>query len=83
VPPPRRRRRRHAFRAGQRRDRGRAVCDCLVCGERIQAASSPYNWQVSSSSAFSTVIPAKLEQRRHTGRGQRLANGTYFWRVQA
>ncbi|MBZ5523286.1 MAG: hypothetical protein LAP21_13700 [Acidobacteriia bacterium] len=41
-----------------------------------------YNWQVSSSSTFSTVIAQNSTNGQTQDTVSGLANGTYFWRVQ-
>ncbi|HET6853859.1 MAG TPA: hypothetical protein VFH46_16270 [Pyrinomonadaceae bacterium] len=42
-----------------------------------------YNWQVSSSSAFTTVLLQNSTNGATQDSVSGLANGTYFWRVQA
>jgi len=42
-----------------------------------------YNWQVSTSSSFSPVILQNSTSGQTTATVSGLANGTYFWRVQA
>jgi hypothetical protein len=42
-----------------------------------------YNWQVSSSSAFSSVLLQNSTNGATEASVSGLANGTYFWRVQA
>jgi len=42
-----------------------------------------YNWQVSTSSSFSPVILQHSTSGQTTDTVSGLANGTYFWRVQA
>ena len=42
-----------------------------------------YNWQVSPSSAFATVILQNSTSGATQDSVSGLANGTYFWRVQA
>ncbi|HYY59670.1 MAG TPA: fibronectin type III domain-containing protein, partial [Pyrinomonadaceae bacterium] len=42
-----------------------------------------YNWQVSASSAFTSVILQNSTGGATQGTVSGLANGTYFWRVQA
>jgi hypothetical protein len=68
--------------AGRRRERSGAVHALLVVGQRSERIVA-HNWQISTTTSFAqrVAIDSTMGETQDTVSG--LANGTYFWRVQA